>query len=203
MIGRGGSLLVVSHLFDAVSEEQWQLASSLLMMMVVGEDIVFCANVMVLQLSFILSCAGLVVAGLIMCEHQLVYFTKGSLQNSKCAQHWSLPNQHWCFSLDPIHEVLLAFRSEVLSSRVDTSVHVHTERWVCLPRSSCCLEWTDFWKKRAMMVVDTFRVLQKTSYNVSQGRCLPSWMCIEEIDEDLHNQCICSKTKRKHWFHVD
>lgn len=83
MIGRGGSLLVVSHLFDAVSEEQWQLASSLLMMMVVGEDIVFCANVMVLQLSFILSCAGLVVAGLIMCEHQLVYFTKGSLQNSK------------------------------------------------------------------------------------------------------------------------
>jgi hypothetical protein len=46
--------------------------------------------------------------------------------------------------LDPIHEVLLAFRSEVLSSRVDTSVHVHTERWVCLPRSSCCLEWTDW-----------------------------------------------------------
>jgi hypothetical protein len=72
MIGPGGLLLVVSHLFDAVSEEeQWQLASGLLMMMV-GEDIVFCVNVMVLQLSFILSCAGLVVAGLIMCEHQLV-----------------------------------------------------------------------------------------------------------------------------------
>jgi hypothetical protein len=28
MIGPGGLLLVVSHLFDAVSEEQWQLASS-------------------------------------------------------------------------------------------------------------------------------------------------------------------------------
>jgi hypothetical protein len=72
MIGPGGSLLVVSHLFDAFSEEeQWQLASSLLIMMM-GEDIVFCANVMVLQLGFILSCVGLVVAGLIMCEHQLV-----------------------------------------------------------------------------------------------------------------------------------
>jgi hypothetical protein len=39
MIGPGGLLLVVSHLFDAVSEEQWQLASSLLMVMV-GDDIV-------------------------------------------------------------------------------------------------------------------------------------------------------------------
>jgi hypothetical protein len=28
MIGPGGLLLVVSQLFDAVSEEQWQLASS-------------------------------------------------------------------------------------------------------------------------------------------------------------------------------
>jgi hypothetical protein len=58
------------------------LPVALLMMMMVGEDIVFCANVMVLQLSFILSCAGLVVAGLIMCEHQSVgllykrFFTK-------------------------------------------------------------------------------------------------------------------------------
>ncbi len=69
-------------------------------------------------------------------------------------------------SLDPIQEVLLAFRSEVLSSCVDTSVHVHTERWVCLPRSSCCLEWTDFWKKRVMMVVDTLRVLQKKKKNL-------------------------------------
>jgi hypothetical protein len=57
---------------QSVSEEQWQLASGLLMMMVGEEDIVFCVNVMVLQLSFILSCVGLVVAGLIMCEHQLV-----------------------------------------------------------------------------------------------------------------------------------
>jgi hypothetical protein len=71
MIGPGGLLLVVSHLFDAGREEQWQLASSLLVMMV-GEDIVFCVNVMVLQLGFILSCVALVVAGLIMCEHQLV-----------------------------------------------------------------------------------------------------------------------------------
>lgn len=49
-----------------------------LLMMMVGEDIVFCANVMVLQLGFILSsCVGLVVAGLIMCEHhQLVLYKK-------------------------------------------------------------------------------------------------------------------------------
>jgi hypothetical protein len=49
-----------------------------------------------------------------------------------------------------------------------------------------------------MMVVDTLRVLpKKTSYSVSEGRCLPLWMCIEEIEEDLHNQCICSKTKKE------
>jgi len=158
MIGPGGLLLVVSHLFDAVSEEeQWQLASGLLMMMVGEEDIVFCVNVMVLQLSFILSCVGLVVAGLINVRTSVGYirfFTKFKMCTTLVTTRPTL-----VFFFGPIHEVLCAFRSEVLSSRVDTSVHVHTQRWVCLPRSSCYLKWTDFWKMRVMMVVDILRVL--------------------------------------------
>ncbi len=201
MIGPGGLLLVVSHLFDAVSEEQWQLASSFTHDDGGWRHCVLC------------ECYG-VTTGLypiIMCGFGCCWtnnvrtssvgsLQKGSLQNSKNVHNTGhYQTNIGVVSLDPIHEVLLAFRSEVLSSRVDTSVHVHTKRWVCLPRSSCCLEWTDFWKKRAMMVVDTLRVLQKkkTSYNVSEGRCLPLWMCIEEIEEDLHNQCICSKTKKE------
>jgi hypothetical protein len=62
-----------------------------LLMMMVGEDVVFCVNVMVLEL-------GLypIMCGLGCCWTNNVQTSVGcitfSLQNSKCAQHWSLPD---------------------------------------------------------------------------------------------------------------
>ncbi len=56
-----------------------------------------------------------------------------------------------------------------------------------------------------LLTLCVFCIKKKTHIrSVKEDACLPLWMCIEEIEEDLHNQQrICSKTKRKHWFHVD
>jgi hypothetical protein len=49
----------------------------------------------------------------------------------------------------------------------------------------------------AMMVVDTLCVLLKTSYKVSEGRCLPLWMCIEEIEARFAQSMHMFKDKKE------
>jgi hypothetical protein len=174
-----------------------------LLMMMVGEDIVFCANVMVLQLGFY---------PIIMCRFGCCWTNNVRTSSVGSLQKVLYKIQKMCTTLVTTRPTLVLFlwtpyRRFFLLSGQRFWVAVLTLQCMCTLKGGFAsrdlpVVWNGLTFGRSgwwwLLTLCVFcKKKKKTSYNVSEGRCLPLWMCIEEIEEDLHNQCICSKTKKE------